>query len=355
MSSHQIYENLAEFNFYTAIERLVVFGSFLLWVSCSSSVVVEDQWNGVSYVAPPREEPTNPFPALDSLHANAVCLMPYAFCNPESPEVQYNHPRQWWGERSEGLIASIAMARQCSLQIMVKPHLWVRGQGWTGDFTLDTETDWQVWERSYERYMLEMAAIADSLEVELFCMGLEFKNAIAQRPTFWRQLIQKVRKVYRGKLTYGANWDNFDNIPFWDELDYIGIHAYFPLSQADTPTLKALQSAWINHKQRLQKLSEMHKKPVLFTEFGYRSIDGAAGNQWELPSEYEESGKINLLAQQVAYEAFFLQFWQEPWVAGGFLWKWYGAHRRFPHAENTRYTPQGKPAANVVRQWYKKE
>jgi hypothetical protein len=28
------------------------------------------------------------------------------------------------------------------------------------------------------------------------------------------QLIQKIRKIYSGKLTYAANWDSFETIPF---------------------------------------------------------------------------------------------------------------------------------------------
>jgi hypothetical protein len=54
--------------------------------------------------------------------------------------------------------------------------------------------------------------------MELFCFGTELGNAIAKRPQYWSQLIVKIRKIYTGKLTYAANWDDFDKVPFGRNL-----------------------------------------------------------------------------------------------------------------------------------------
>jgi hypothetical protein len=35
------------------------------------------------------------------------------------------------------------------------------------------------------------------------------------RPKYWQELILEIRKVYKGKLTYAANWDEFKRVPFW--------------------------------------------------------------------------------------------------------------------------------------------
>jgi hypothetical protein len=72
------------------------------------------------------------------------------------------------------------------------------------------------------------------------------RNAVAKRPEYWSQLIKKIKKIYF-KLTYAANWDDFDKVPFWNELDYIGIDAYFPLSNATTPSVLELNDAWQQH------------------------------------------------------------------------------------------------------------
>ena len=82
-----------------------------------------------------------------------------------------------------------------------------------------------------------MAKIADSLGVEMLCIGTEWKSAVRERPQFWSNVIDSVRKVYQGKLTYAANWDDYDDVPFWSKLDYIGVNAYWPLAKTKTPTI----------------------------------------------------------------------------------------------------------------------
>jgi hypothetical protein len=62
--------------------------------------------------------------------------------------------------------------------------------------------------------------------MELFCFGTELGIQSQKRLQYWAQLIVKKKNI-KGKLTYAANWDDFDK-PFWNELDYIGIDAYFP-------------------------------------------------------------------------------------------------------------------------------
>ena len=40
--------------------------------------------------------------------------------------------------------------------------------------------------------------------------------------------------MYSGKLTFGANWYlEYEDVTFWDDLDYIGIQAYFPLTKKE--------------------------------------------------------------------------------------------------------------------------
>jgi hypothetical protein len=62
-------------------------------------------------------------------------------------------------------------------------------------------------------------------------IALLFRNRIrersSQRPEYWSQLIKKIKKIYL-ETNLCSNWDDFDKVPFWNELDYIGIDAYFP-------------------------------------------------------------------------------------------------------------------------------
>lgn len=330
---------------------------FLILISITENDIVAgdeiDLINGVSLVAPSKELEEDPFSSIVDVNANWVAIMPYAFTDGNTPEVYFDNDRQWWGEKSFGVIKTIENAKAKNIKTLLKPHVWVKGQGWTGDFKLETEADWKLWEENYTTYIMNFARIADSLKVEAFCIGLEFKNVVKERPQFWSGLISEVRKEYGGMITYAANWDNYQNITFWDEVDFIGINAYFPLSQDSTPSVATLKKSWEKEKQLLFELSKKHQKPIVFTEFGYRSIDKSAGNQWEFEHHRNYKGIPNLVAQENAYVAIFESFWEEPWFRGGFLWKWYPESQISNDKLNSDYTPQQKPVELIIQEWYK--
>ena len=169
------------------------------------------------------------------------------------------------------------------------------------------------------------------------------------RPDFWNQLIKDVKSVYKGKLTYAENWDTFASVHFWTELDFIGIDAYFPLSEEKHPTKEDLITGWKLHKTNVELLSKQTKKRVLFTEYGYRSVDFTAKEPWD---SSRENNIVNLEAQFVALEVLYDEFWQEDWFAGGFLWKWFHDHENVGGKNNFMFTPQNKPAENIVREQY---
>lgn len=316
------------------------------------AVGVTKKINGVSLVAPRHIPSKQSFTHVRQIGADWVCVLPYAYGKSGEGFVQYDLDWQWRGETTQGAIQTIRNAQENRLKVALKPHIWVMGEGWTGDFDLETEAEWKSWESDYEDYILSMASVADTLAVELFCIGLELRHPVRKRPEFWTALIRKVRNVYCGEITYGANWDNFEAVPFWDELDYISLHAYFPLSQRETPGKSELLRAWNEPFQRIEKLSKKVGKPVLFTEYGYRSVDRTAWKQWELPNQHTNAGAANLDAQYNALDAIYEKFWNEPWFAGGFLWKWYDKHEEAGGSKHSGYTPQNKPAEKLVKQQF---
>lgn len=305
---------------------------------------------GVSLVNPPSEIGTSKMEELQRVHAGWVSVIPYAFSRKGQPGVSYDHPEQWWGERTDGTIRLIEMAHETGMKVMLKPHVWVMGQGWTGDFQLQTEADWAIWERAFSAYILHFAAIADSLGVELFCIGTEYRFPARERPSFWRSLIEQVRTVYKGDLTYAANWDNFDQIEWWGQLDYVGIDAYFPLAEGIHPTPDAIEEGWERVSVSLAAFADRWQKPILFTEYGFQSVNGAAWKHWEVQKTKEN---INKTLQAEAYACTFRSLMHKHWFAGGFLWKWHftsWSEDRY----HTAWTPQGKPAEQVIANWYKK-
>lgn len=323
----------------------------MLWPAGHNVLAQQAKIKGVNLVAPPDSIGPDAYAKLKDINAGWVALNPYAYCEPGQPNVFYDDKRQWWGECSAGVRTMVSYARQYHLKVMIKPHIWVTHKSWAGDFDLETDAQWRAWESAYEQYILHYAHMAENMGAELFCMGTEIRNAVEKRPAFWKHLIRELRSIYHGKLTYAANWDSYMKAPFWNELDYLGVDAYFPLSEEKLPSVEILQSAWKPHLNKLKSFADSLSKPVIFTEYGYRSIEQNAWKQWELPEHWESDGQASYTAQVNAYGALYLSVWKQPWFAGGFLWKWYPGFTE-PHIDKTDYTPQGKPVMKLIRRVY---
>ncbi|NKB89884.1 MAG: hypothetical protein GKS06_16855 [Acidobacteria bacterium] len=90
----------------------------------------------------------------------------------------------------------------------------------------------------------------------------------------WRELIAGVRDIYTGPLAYGANFDQFEEVGFWDDLDAVGVTAYFPLSEygADRAAQAArMRDRWAAIATRLDALG----RPVFLVELGWTRKLGA--------------------------------------------------------------------------------
>ncbi len=307
--------------------------------------------NGVSFVSANTKVTDVHVNPVVNVNANYAAVMPFGFIrNLKHPEVIYNTQRQWFGETSDGAKQYIGELRKKDIKIMLKPQIWV----WRGEFTgfieMDNEEDWKQLETSYSKFILDYALLGEQLNVDILCIGTELERFIANRPTFWHDLIKKIKAIYKGKLTYAANWDEFKRTPFWNELDFIGVDAYFPVSESKTPTFEECMQGLNTHKNTIEGLSLKHDKPILFTEFGYRSVDYAGKEPWKSDRSMNQ---VNLEAQTNTTKALFETFWKEDWFAGGFVWKWFINHENSGGEENSRFTPQNKPAEEIIKQYYK--
>ena len=63
---------------------------------------------------------------------------------------------------------------------------------------------------------------------------------------------------------------------FWEKLDFVGIDAYFPLTEKNDPTTEELIAGWQRHAEEIEQWLKQKQldKPVVFTEIGYCSADG---------------------------------------------------------------------------------
>jgi hypothetical protein len=272
-----------------------------------------------------------------------------------SPEIRMNPDARWFSESDAGIRTLARQIAPYGMKLILKPQLWVGRGAWTADIAMPDEASWQQWENSYRTYILHYARLAQEVQAALLVVATELGNPVRQRPAFWRSLIADIRTYYQGPLTYAANWHaDFAHVPFWDTLDYIGVQAYFPLSTETDPSLELLKKGWQPHADSVRVLHERTGKPVLLTEIGYRSVSYAAAEPWRWPSR-EETGTIppDYALQARLYQAFFEQVWPEPWLAGMIVWKWHAGGRMGDGRLNLNFTPQGKPAEQVIARWFK--
>jgi len=242
------------------------------------------------------------------------------------------------------------------MHVMFKPHLWM-SEGWRSNITLDNDQEWDAWFDSYRNHMLHYARMAQDYEVDLYCIGTEFNSSINRQPDRWLELVREIRAIYKGKLTYAANWDGeYKDVKFWDQMDYIGVQAYFPLTNKEQPTLAEIKNGWSKHKKMLQKLSDKHQKPILFTETGYRSDKSATIKPWEWSGRIDTLNDITCFqTQNLAYEALFQELWSEEWFAGMYFWQWHTETKESDKHEYHDFTPRFKPAENTLAKWYGRE
>lgn len=311
-----------------------------------------DNIKGLSLVGPPDPFFQNPMPAISSVNAEWIAVIPFAFTLDGEPSVQFDvNSWQWWGERSDGVRETIRLAKAAGIKVFLKPQVYIPGS-WPGGLSF-SDADWELWEKDYTEYILAFVEIAQEMDVEMVCIGTEFKQSSKQRSTYWEGLIADIRSVYDGPLTYAANWDEYGQITFWDQLDYVGVDAYFPLVNADAPSVQQITDAWQPISRDLQSHYDQWNKPIIFTEFGYLSVDRCTYNTWELEANVRERN-VNHQAQADAYAGLFEAMWETEYWAGGFLWKWYPNMQGQTNYTDRDYTPQGKIAEQVISDWYGK-
>jgi hypothetical protein len=239
-------------------------------------------------------------------------------------------------------------AGSLGMRVVIKPHIDVRDGTFRGDIAPASRSRW--W-HAYRIMLRHYAALAEQEGAAMLEVGTELTSMSADERQ-WRALIADVRARFTGQLTFAANWiDGARAIRFWDALDAIGIDAYMPLVTDDPdPSVARLARAWSarGYVAQLRNLSRRHRRPVLFTELGYRSRRCTAGSPWEWS---DAGGSIAQRPQARAYEAAFRVFAGRPWFHGIYWWDWSAQGWNAEVADGS-HRFAGKKAEAVVRSWY---
>jgi len=251
----------------------------------------------------------------------------------------------------DDLIHAIAQAHSLGLKVMLKPHLDLSNDPshWRGQIGLayTTESHWAEWFASYRAFIEHYADLAAVHLADQFCVGCELEGT-TRREADWRAVVAAIRARYSGPLIYAGNHSGEEvGMAWWDAVDIIGVDAYYPLSAKTNPTLNELREAWQPLAASLAALSAKWQKPVILTEIGYRSLDGAAMQPWD----WQIQGKVDLQEQADCYRAALESVYREPWFGGIFWWSW-SPDPLEGGPRDSGYSPHDKPAEDVLRTWF---
>ena len=251
-----------------------------------------------------------------------------------------------------GVRAIIQRAHAAGLQVLLKPHVDVLDGTWRGYIA---PADAAAWFSSYRDFILHYAAIAEQEGVELLAVGTELVSLSgAAHAAHWDGVLDAIEATYSGELVYAANHDEYEDVAFWDRLDYVGLDAYFDFAAAVPavpPACDDLRAAWdpIVAGFTAWLAAERPDGRALITELGYRSIADAHVRPWES----WRAGTYDGDAQAACYRAA-LEAWSgHPWLVGVVFWTWpTDLTRDIPtNVGNTGYSPYNKPAEAVLREF----
>ena len=303
--------------------RDLVIASVLLagWAGGGAEATPRPDFHRGMVVSCPRWGPIWGSPAmaeslseLQAIGVDSVAIHPYGWVKRDGTV------RLQPAESLDFLTRAVEFARAAEMRLFWKPHLGYWGEfQWRGaiEFGGD-EAAWRRFFVDYESFIVDQARFAAAANLELFAVGVELEGT-THREAEWRRIIARVRDVFPGTVLYAANWDRLEDVPFWDAVDWIGVHAYFPLSSAQEPTREVLEAGWAQHLETLRELSERLGKPVLVAEIGYNLSSGAARAPWEYETEDSPASRglrrrlVEVALEQLAGQSF---------VRGMYWWKW---------------------------------
>jgi Ca2+-binding RTX toxin-like protein len=293
------------------------------------------------------------------------------------------------GSRTESdasIRVAIERAKALGLEIIFKLHVNIQNEDWNAligppkknaDGTPLTEPQKKAWAdawfASYKEAVVHYAKLAQEHGATAFAIGNECESMTgSQYREYWVDIIEAVREVYDGQLTYAATWTEALNVSFWDKLDYMGANPYISFTQDNkNPSLQQLIDGWtkpseiwgvktpiedrfgenISAIDALKRIAEQYGKKLIFTEVGFRSLDGSNATPWMWGN-----GDIDELEQLNMHKAFYKIITDrvdEGWLGGYWHWNYDAGMDVSDPAPDDGFNTHGKRADALIEQYFK--
>jgi hypothetical protein len=252
-------------------------------------------------------------------------------------------------DNRRAVLAAIEQAHARGLKVFLVPHLWVETGGWRALIDPGDERGWERWYAAYRAFLLTWAGVAAEGSAEMLSVGVEMRSWVttARAPRLLA-IIEEVRRVYPGLLTYSANWDDVEDTLIFGALDLIGINAFYPLADHDGARPAELFEGGKRVAEKIEAFARQLGKPVVLTEIGYTTRPDPAVKPWEWPDGMANV-KVDERAQAEAYRALLAPFLDSRTFAGFFCWRYYADPDDVSQEAEWGFSPRGKLAELVLR------
>lgn len=266
-----------------------------------------------------------------------LCFLAYQE-TAQSEYIDYNGPTV---PEDKELLEMIAYAQSLDLKVILKPMLDCLDGTWRAhinffDIDVPCEPKWPVWFKNYGEYIVKYAKLAEESGCEMLVIGTEMVQT-ERRTSDWIYLINQVRKVYKGLITYNTDKYQESNVNWWKHLDVISASGYYPIDEIETQ---------IN---RIELFMNDYDMPYFFAECGCPSRTGSKHN----PNDWSFKGQYNEEEQNEWHQAFLEATIDREWVNGYTPWSW--SHTTTKNSEkDDGYDVYNKLAADTIKGYYSK-
>lgn len=252
-------------------------------------------------------------------------------------------------ENRAAIIRFVGQAHARGLRVMLVPHLWVESGEWRALIDPGSDEGWANWANEYERFLLSWAEVAGESRVDMLSVGVELRSWVTtSRVTSFKRIIERVRGVYPGLLTYSSNWDDATETLIWDDVDLVGINAFYPLTEKEGASVGELLEGGRRVADGAIGLAVDVKKPVVLTEIGYTTRPDPALHPWEWPDGMKDV-VVDEPAQAAALTGIAAPFVEARECAGFFVWRLYADPDDVSQEAGWGFSPRGKLAELVMR------
>lgn len=270
--------------------------------------------------------------------------------------------------------ALIAKAKAKGLFVMLKPHTTLSNSAenrnrWNTDINSFIPSSFFS---AYKTYLVQLAGFAAQNNVDAMCIGTEMNHLDWLFRDEWLDLIAAVRAQFSGPLTYDALFNRWfkdekdiNEVIFWDQLDFIGVSLYVPVTTDDNASIETIKQGWFtdfcswfeidNVIAYLKDIANRNNKQIMAVEGGYQSVNLGLYNVNDPPS-IDKRAYDDLQSRGLDAYLSVLDENKENWFKGVSLWD-ITPHMLSPAALSSIYHTQSfsvyrKPAAEVVKKHY---